>query len=218
MTSTGDHEKKRMGKGKEESKIQVTDRRFWAQDESAEEKASIPTQRYPSLVEELKTRTELAERKLKEKVEILHQENEAFRVRLSKDMDRRMKQEKLELFGNFLELIDNFERALKAAQESLSFEALKEGVQLNLELFLSKLKSLGIEPMDPIHKPFDPHEAEAMGVVAVDDPDLDQQVVEVVQRGFRWGEQVLRPARVLIGQYQADTKSRRGEPVARPNS
>ncbi len=200
-----------MGKGKEESKIQVTDRRFWAQDESAEEKASIPTKQYPSLVEELKTRTELAERKLKEKVEKLHQENEAFRGRLSKDMDRRVEQEKLELFGNFLELSDNLERALKAAQQTLSFEALKEGVQLNLELFLSKLKSLGIEPMDLLHKPFDPHEAEAVGVVGVDDPALDQHVIEVVQRGFRWGEQVLRPARVRTGQYQAEKKSQSEE-------
>jgi molecular chaperone GrpE len=214
----GDHEKKMMEKGKEESKIQVNDRRFWVQDESAEDKASVPTKQYPSVVEELKARAELAEQKLRERIETLDQENEAFRVRLAKDMDRRMDQEKLELFGNFLELIDNFERALKAAQETLSFEVLREGVQLNLELFLSKLKSLGIEPMDLLHQPFDPHEAEAVGVVAVDDSDLDQQIVEVVQRGFRWGEQVLRPARVRIGQYQADTKSPRGEPVDRPNS
>ena len=207
-----------MEKGKEESKIQVNDRRFWVQDESAEDKASVPTKRYPSLVEELKARAELAEQKLRERIETLDQENEAFRVRLAKDMDRRMDQEKLELFGKFLELIDNFERALKAAQETLSFEVLREGVQLNLELFLSKLKSLGIEPMDLLHQPFDPHEAEAVGVVAVDDSDLDQQIVEVVQRGFRWGEQVLRPARVRIGQYQADTISRRGKPVDRPNS
>ena len=214
----GDHEKKMMEKGKEESKIQVNDRRFWVQDESAEDKASVPTKQYPSVVEELKARAELAEQKLRERIETLDQENEAFRVRLAKDMDRRMDQEKLELFGNFLELIDNFERALKAAQETLSFEVLREGVQLNLELFLSKLKSLGIEPMDLLHQPFDPHEAEAVGVVAVDDSDLDQQIVEVVQRGFRWGEQVLRPARVRIGQYQADTQSPRGEPVDRPNS
>ncbi len=213
----GDHEKKMMEKGKEESKIQVNDRRFWVQDESAEDKAAVPTKRYPSLVEELKARAELAEQKLRERIETLDQENEAFRVRLAKDMDRRMDQEKLELFGNFLELIDNFERALKAAQQTLSFEVLREGVQLNLELFLSKLKSLGIEPMDLLHQPFDPHEAEAVGVVAVDDSDLDQQIVEVVQRGFRWGEQVLRPARVRIGQYQADTKSPRGEPVDHPN-
>ena len=206
-----------MEKGKEESKIQVNDRRFWVQDESAEDKASVPTKQYPSVVEELKARAELAEQKLRERIETLDQENEAFRVRLAKDMDRRMDQEKLELFGNFLELLDNFERALKAAQETLSFEVLREGVQLNLELFLSKLKSLGIEPIELLHQPFDPHEAEAVGVVAVDDSDLDQQIVEVVQRGFRWGEQVLRPARVRIGQYQADTKAPRGKPVDRPN-
>jgi molecular chaperone GrpE len=214
----GDHEKKMMEKGKEESKIQVNDRRFWVQDESAEDKASVPTKQYPSVVEELKARAELAEQKLRERIETLDQENEAFRVRLSKDMDRRMDQEKLELFGNFLELIDNFERALKAAQETLSFEALREGVQLNLELFLSKLKSLGIEPMDLLHQPFDPHEAEAVGVVAVDDSDLDQQIVEVVQRGFRWGEQVLRPARVRIGQYEAEQKSQSDENEATPLS
>ena len=214
----GDHEKKMIEKGKEESKIQVNDRRFWVQDESAEDKASVPTKQYPSVVEELKARAELAEQKLRERIETLDQENEAFRVRLAKDMDRRMDQEKLELFGNFLELIDNFERALKAAQETLSFEVLREGVQLNLELFLSKLKSLGIEPMDLLHQPFDPHEAEAVGVVAVDDSDLDQQIVEVVQRGFRWGEQVLRPARVRIGQYQAEQKSQSDENEATPLS
>lgn len=202
-----------MGKSEEEQEVQVNDRRFWVQDESAEDNASIPTRKYPSLVEELKARTELAEQKLREKIAKLDEENEAFRIRLSKDMDRRMEQEKLELFSDFLELIDNFERAVKAAQETLNFEALKEGVELNLELFLSKLKSLGIEPMELLHQPFDPHEAEAVGVVAVDDPDLDQYVVEVVQRGFRWGEQVLRPARVRTGHYQADKKPRRGEPV-----
>ena len=195
----------------DEKKLQVNDRRFWVQDESAEEKASMPTRKYPSLVEELKARTELAEQKLREKIEKLDQENEAFRVRLSKDMDRRMEQEKLELFSNFLELIDNLERALKAAHQNLGFEALEEGVQLNLELFLSKLKSLGIEPMELLHQPFDPHEAEAVGVVAVADPNLDQHVVEIVQRGFRWGEKVLRPARVRTGQYQAEKKSQSEE-------
>ena len=133
-------------------------------------------------------------------------------------MDRRMEQEKLELFSNFLELIDNLERALKAAHQNLSFEALEEGVQLNLELFLSKLKSLGIEPMELLHQPFDPHEAEAVGVVAVDDPNLDQHVVEIVQRGFRWGEQVLRPARVRTGQYQVEKKSQSDENEPTPLS
>ncbi|MDA2927225.1 nucleotide exchange factor GrpE [Acidobacteria bacterium AH-259-G07] len=195
-----------MAEPKQEPRFKVTDRRFWVEDESAIEKASIPIDKYPSFVEELKARTELAQQKLKEKVKTLDEENEAFRLRLSKEMERRLQREKFDFFQHFLEIVDNFERALQAAEETSSFEGLKEGVKLNLELFLSKLKSLGIEPLDVLHQPFNPHEAEAVGVVSVDDPNLDQHVVEVLQGGFRWGEQLLRAARVRIGQYQPSSK------------
>ncbi|MCZ6485663.1 MAG: hypothetical protein O6826_08200 [Acidobacteria bacterium] len=57
-----------MEERKEESPFQVTDRRFWVQDKAAIDKASIPAKKYPTLVEELKMRTELAEQKLKENV------------------------------------------------------------------------------------------------------------------------------------------------------
>lgn len=171
------------------------------------DKASAPAKKYPAVVEELKARTELAEQKLKEKVKQIKEENEAFRVRLRKDLERRLEQEKLELFHNFLEIIDNFERALKAPEETSSLEGLREGVKLNLDLFLSKLRSLGIEPIDVLHQPFNPHEAEAVGVIPVDDPELDQHVAEVIQSGFRWGERVLRPARVRIGQYRTREQS-----------
>ena len=57
----------------EEPRVRVTDRRFWVQDESLEEGASKPERRYPTMVEELKARTELAEQKLKEKLKKLVQ-------------------------------------------------------------------------------------------------------------------------------------------------
>ena len=192
----------------EEPQIRVTDRRFWAQDESLVEEASETDRKYPTIVEELKARTELAEQKLKERLEQIAQENEAYRTRLKKELERQLNQEKLELFRNFLEIIDNLERALKAADEKSTPEDLREGVKLNLDLLLSKLKSIGIEPMEVLHQPFDPHQAEALGTVPVDDPELDSQVTEVIQGGFRWGDQILRPARVRIGQYQGGEPSK----------
>ncbi len=137
----------------------------------------------------------------------IDKENEAYRARLKKELERQLDQEKLELFRNFLEIIDNFERALKAADETSTPEDLKEGVKLNLDLLLSKLKSIGIEPMEILHQPFNPHEAEAVGTVPVDDPELDHHVTEVIQGGFRWGDQILRPAQVRIGQYQGGEPS-----------
>jgi molecular chaperone GrpE len=188
------------------SQFQVSDRRFWVENESVTDEAPIPDRKYPSFIEELKARTELAEQKLKEKVKNLEKENEAFRARLINEMEKRLQREKPRLFEGLLEVLDNFERALQATKDPSSPEptrlkSLKEGVQLNLELFLSKLKAAGIEPLEVLNQPFDPHQAEAVGVLSVEDPALDQHVVEVVQQGFLCGDQLIRPAKVRVGQY-----------------
>ena len=190
-----------MSQSKDEKPFQITDRRFWVQDDSAVEKARVKKRQYPSVVEELAARTELAEQRLKEKLQQLDKENEAFRLRLSQEMDKRLQHEKIELLNDFLELVDNFERALQA-QENSSLKDLKEGLRLNLKLFLDKLQSIGIESMDLLHQPFDPHEAEAVDIVPVEDASLDQKVVEVLQRGYRWKDQLLRAAKVRIGHFR----------------
>ncbi len=56
-----------------------------------------------------------------------------------------------------------------------------------------------------VHEPFDPHQAEAVGMIAVDEPELDQCVIEVVQKGYRVGDQLIRPARVRVGQTSPKT-------------
>ncbi|MFQ5739747.1 MAG: nucleotide exchange factor GrpE [Acidobacteriota bacterium] len=190
---------------KEEPHFQVTDRRFWIQDESMVDKAAVPEQRHPSYVEELKARTELAEQRLRQKLEQLEKENEAFRRRIRGEIEKRMEQDKMRLFRDFLEVIDNLERALESADNSTP-EALREGVRLNLQLLLNKLKqSAGIEPIDVLGKPFDPTQSEAIGVMPVNNPEQDHQVVEVLQRGYRCGERLLRPASVRVGQYQSNS-------------
>jgi len=184
---------------KEPIQIQVADKRFWAQDESVFDRAEIPEKKFPSYVEELKGRTELAERKLKEKLKKLDEDNETFRERLSRDMLRRVQVEKQKLLTGLLEVLDNLERALAAGEDAA---ALKEGIRLNVDMFSAKLKSEGIEAIDPLGQPYNPHEAEAVGMMPVDKPELDHCVVEVLQKGYRAGDQLVRPARVRVGQYK----------------
>jgi molecular chaperone GrpE len=184
---------------KEPIHLQVSDKRFWAQDESILDRAKIPEKKFPSYVEELKTRTELAERKLKEKLRKLEADNETFRERLSRDMERRVQVEKQKLLTGLLEVLDNLERAVVAGEDAA---ALKEGIRLNLDLFSAKLKSEGIEAIDPLGQPYNPHEAEAVSMMPVDKPELDHCVVEVLQKGYRVGDQLVRPARVRVGQYR----------------
>lgn len=189
-----------MGDQREKPSFQISDRRFWVEDEDVIDKAQEPGQRYPSFVEELKSRTELAESRLRQKIADLEKENEAYRQRQRKAFERRNRQQQLEMVRDLLEVADNLERALSADDQDDS-KALAEGVRLNLELFLSKLQHRGIEPLSLEGELFDPHQAEAVGMVEVDDPASDQVVVETLQRGYRWDGELVRPARVRVGRF-----------------
>lgn len=189
-----------------EGRFQVTDRRSWLEDESVIDQSQVPETRYPSYVEELKARTELAEQKLKQRLEQLESDNDALRKRLERTLKQRLDRFKMDLLLRFLEVADNLERALEAVESGSDLEELREGVELNLRLFLDRLGEVGIEPIQVLNQPFDPHLTEAVGLIPVTDPALDQHVVEVVQRGYLYGDQLLRPARARVGRL-VDTES-----------
>ncbi|MCS7312707.1 MAG: nucleotide exchange factor GrpE, partial [Acidobacteria bacterium] len=58
----------------------------------------------------------------------------------------------------------------------------------------------GVEKIEPVGEAFDPSSAEVVEVVEVDRDELDHRILEVVQPGYRLGGQLLRPARVRVGQ------------------
>ncbi len=200
--TTRKHRKKSKAKNQSNSTFQVTDKRFWVSGESTIDQAEPAERKFPSFIEELKTRTELAEARLKEKLESLERDNDALRNRLRRDMEQRLEREKLSLVKTFLEVADNFERALEATVGSDNFPALREGVEMNLRLLLQKLELLGLEPIEPVGEEFDPEVAEAVAIVPVQDSGQDQKVVSVVQRGYRRGEHLLRPAQVHVGRFE----------------
>ena len=189
-----------------EGKFQVTDRRSWLEDESVIERSEVPETRYPSYVEELKARTELAERKLKQRLERLESDNDALRKRLERTLEQRLDRFKMDLLLRFLEVADNLERALEAAESGSDLQELRKGVELNLRLFLDRLGDVGVEPIQVLKQPFDPHLTEAVGLIPVTDPALDQRVMEVVQKGYLYGDRLLRPARARVGRL-VDTES-----------
>jgi molecular chaperone GrpE len=184
---------------REQPGFQVSDRRFWVQDESIVDRATLTEVKYPSFVEELKARTEAAEQKLRERLDHLDKENAAYRERLERLVEQRVDRVKAALLLDYLEIADNLERALEAASAPEAFDALREGVALNLGLLLSKLRAAGVEPIETLQVPFDPAQAEAVGIIPVEDPGQDGLVLEQLQKGYRLNEQVLRPARVRVG-------------------
>jgi molecular chaperone GrpE len=124
---------------------------------------------------------------------------ENFRKRAARDAAAATQRGATKLAKELLPAVDNLERALAHAPESEQDDesAFVEGVRAVHADLMAALQRAGIEGYSPEGEPFDPtlHEAVAQQPFEGFDPGT---VVEVFQRGYRIGESVLRPARVVV--------------------
>ena len=161
----------------------------------------------PEAAEAYHARARLAEDRLAEVLAAYRQlksENESFRERISKNVQRKFTQRHETLLLKFIDILDNLDRALEAATNSYAGQPLLEGMILVRTQLLATLKDEGLERVPALGLPFDPEVAEAVGMQPVADPDHQNLVVKELMRGYRLNGKVCRPARVLIGEYRED--------------
>lgn len=110
---------------------------------------------------------------------------------------------KLDVLNPLLQIVDIFEQALDQAQHAKDVNAIRQGLEFLHKNFASFLKSEGLEVIETIGLPFDPHVAEAVEQV---DGEEDQagKVLSEVQKGYRFQGRVLRPGRVRVGAAKKD--------------
>jgi len=143
----------------------------------------------------LKLEEELAAQK--DKYIRLYADFENFRKRTQKEMwDMRQTAAK-EVLKSLLVIVDDFERALKAAENS-SDENLKSGTQLIYNKLKSTLEQNGVKPMESIGKDFDIEFHEAVTEINMGDENAGK-IVDEVEKGYTIQEQVLRYAKVVVG-------------------
>ena len=99
-----------------------------------------------------------------------------------------------DVIKNFLPILDSFERALKAEGDSSDF---RNGIELIYRQFQDALQKIGVQPIAAVGQPFDPriHDAVEMVDTAV---VPDHQVLDELQRGYRYKDRLLRPAMVRV--------------------
>lgn len=120
-----------------------------------------------------------------------------FRRRTRQEMEEIRRIALEEFLRSLLRVMDNFERAMQAAEETQSFEKLMEGVQLTYRQLQALLREAGVQPIEAVGKPFDPNFHEA--VQRVESPEHpDETVLEEVERGYMIQSRVLRPSRVKV--------------------
>ncbi len=109
---------------------------------------------------------------------------------------------KAEVLRDVLPVLDDLERAIEAAgldPEGDSDDGLAHGVLLVFRSLRESLNKHGIEAVDPTGERFDPQAHEALSMQAADGVESGT-VIETMQKGYRLGEQLLRPARVVVAQ------------------
>jgi molecular chaperone GrpE len=121
-----------------------------------------------------------------------------FRKRTKRDSEQRAAVEKESFIRDLLPVLDNLERALACGQ-SVSPEQLRQGVEMTLQQLSKLLQGHGIEVVEDVGKPFDPHRHEAVSL-RHDPSHPEHTVVEVIERGYRRGDQLFRPAKVIVNE------------------
>jgi molecular chaperone GrpE len=95
---------------------------------------------------------------------------------------------------SILPVIDSFERALQAKSDAADF---RSGVELIYKQLQDALAKLGVRPVAAKGEPFDPHFHEAIEMVETTDA-ADHEVLEELQRGYKFKDRLLRPAMVRV--------------------
>jgi molecular chaperone GrpE len=121
---------------------------------------------------------------------------ENYRKRVAADIQAAEMRGKVSVTREVIEAVDNLERALEAA-DGENGEGLASGVEMVLGGLRETLKRQGIEVVDPKGEKFDPNRHEALSTMPVEGAESGV-VVEVMQKGYVLGEQLVRPARVVV--------------------
>jgi len=122
-------------------------------------------------------------------------EFENFRRRTAKEHETARREGRRAALLPLLSVLDTLERALGAGSADRDFY---EGVAATHRLFLSALREAGAEPIEAVGHAFDPKIHEAVATAPADDGVTPGTVVREVRRGWRLGDELLRPAQVVV--------------------
>ena len=118
-----------------------------------------------------------------------------YRRRVERDRASAGRAGKREIMLPLLDVLDGFERALTHIEGAPS--GLITGLQALYRQLLGILEAQGVAPLTTVGEIFNPEFHEAIGTVDRNDVESGT-IAEELQRGYRWGDELLRPARVRV--------------------
>jgi molecular chaperone GrpE len=123
----------------------------------------------------------------------------AARTRLERAAALREELRRGEVVTTLFEPVQNLRRSVDAARRGGTLEDLTKGLEMVLHQAMEGFQKLGLEEVPGKGARFDPRIHDAITTMPVADPALDNIVMEVFSVGYRIGDRVIEPAKVIIG-------------------
>jgi molecular chaperone GrpE len=202
--------------------------------------SKAPESGAPPALDDAGSRARLAEAKLEQAMEAYHglrSQNEVLRgqilelqekqrsttqdigaslARHKRAAARQMQTERETIYGRYIEILDNFDRAFDTAEARAASHSLMEGFILVRNQVVQVLRDGGFDRVPTLGLPYDPNTSEAIQMEDVEDPAQDGIVIRELVRGYRIDEHIVRAARVVVGRYNGPTKVDSGEVLRIP--
>jgi molecular chaperone GrpE len=181
--------------------VKVVDRRWWAKSEGETAREDTRGSGKPTFVEALEQQIAEKDKQIEEYLSKYRQaaaEFEEARLRLRREISKDIERSRRDILSEFLEVLDNLDRAVDSARDGASQDALLKGIEMVRRQFHAKLESFGVRRIEVENQPFDPALHEAISSVPASSPEQDGVVVGTVRSGYLIGDEVLRPAAVAV--------------------
>lgn len=128
----------------------------------------------------------------------IERETSEMRERMQRSLNDRAQQAQFNFLSTLLPVLDNLNLAVAASETDPSIDHLRTGVIGTARSFEQALTSVGVTTVDSVGAAFDPLIHEAVDMLPVD-PENDGKVTAEYSRGYKFGDKLLRPARVQVG-------------------
>jgi len=129
----------------------------------------------------------------------LYSDFDNYRRRTLKEIGDIRKNASEDVVVKLLAVLDDFERAIKAFDSTDNAQALKEGVILIFNKFMTVLTNLGLEQMKTVGEKFDTDFHEAITNIPASHEEMKNKVVDEIEKGYLLNGKVIRYAKVVVG-------------------
>lgn len=147
------------------------------------------------------SQSERAVAELRDKYLRLAAEFDNYRKRTTRERAESGARAQADLLKHIVDSLDDLGRVTAVDPASTDARSVVQGVDLVAKKLLKALTAAGLELIDPVNQTFDPSVHEAVATEPALSPEDDHVVSQVFQPGYRFGGQLLRPARVVVRQW-----------------